>query len=815
MVAVESQQLLELYAYTTAEYAQKGYLKIGHCQRGRHLTRIHEQFGTSNPEQPIIKMVEPLPEGKTDHHIHQELIRRGIERVEESVGQEWFKATIDDVKRAYNIVCFGSPRLHSYSPRNEQTEATKKAIKWFKGEYTPEVIEGAAHADRFLLNAKMRFGKCFTGIQIAKALEATHTLVVTYKPEVIGEWIEVVNDHIEFQNWTGIRARKNAQNLNEPHLSEAGQFPHHTGPIVTCVSLQDLQIEQDGSVKKRLQEIVKIKWNLIIFDEVHFGSRTERAKYIIDSLKWEKRLDLSGTPFRLIQEEDFCPEQVFTYSYLDEQANKKKEKQDDTDGKAPKIYRIMPDLDISTIEITDEDIQDQTEKYYTDDLDFSLNELFKVVGGKFEHDEAVSHFIDGLCKRTHDARSLSVFGKLADDMGLPTKRHSVWWLNRVESVKALAKKLKAHPYFSNFEIINASGTGNHDDCDNDDQIAKDKLTVEKTIKKTIKGSIKYGTITLTVRRFLTGVTIKEWDSILVLNDVTSPESYYQAIFRIQSAWYDSDARNIIKRKAWVFDFAITRCLRLTFHYADALADQLDQQDSVEQLRNDNIQLVTDGLCETLDIKRFYDGNLKSNPTTAKDVFEAINFTGSRLSLAKRITSDALVSFVSLTHLEMYPQLLEALKRVKGYRTQDVGGVEDFLKIGREAEALKSNQKAREQEEEEIAQENEDFIESEEDKEKRSRKRWFATQVKRLAICMADFIYMTEFREHKIDHVIETKDADFFVTVTGITKEEFKLLCELEFINKQALNRIVREFRCQEESSLSPEQYIFENLKKAS
>jgi hypothetical protein len=205
--------------------------------------------------------------------------------------------------------------------------------------------------------------------------------------------------------------------------------------------------------------------------------------------------------------------------------------------------------------------------------------------------------------------------------------------------------------------------------------------------------------------------------------------------------------------------------------------------------------------------------LSSDKTTAADVFEAINFTGSRQALAKRITSDALVSFISLKHLELYPHLLEALKRVKGYRTQEVGGVEDFLKIGLDAEKLKTKDVQEHQFEQELEEENQDFIESEEDKEKKSRKRWFATQIKRLAICMADFIYMTQFREHKIDHVIETKDSEFFRIVTGITKDEFRELCDLEFINRHALNRIVRAFRCQEESSLRPEEYIYEYLKK--
>jgi len=808
-----ARDLLELYVYTTTSYEPKGYLKVGHTFRGRHETRIAEQFGTSNPEKPIIKMVEPLPDGKTDHHIHQQLLKNGIEKVEDSVGQEWFKASIEDVRRAYNEVCHQSPRLFSYQPRAEQQQAVTKALRWYKGEYPVETREGAAHPDRFLLNAKMRFGKCFTGIHIADALKAKKCLIVTYKPEVISEWIDVVNEHVQFSTWTGIRAKRNENNINDPHISSEGKFPQSDGPIALCVSLQDLSINADGSTKKRLAGVLRFKWDLIIFDEVHFGSRTERAKYIIDSLKWSKRLDLSGTPFRLIQEEDFCAEQVFTYSYLDEQANKRAEKIADPFGNH-KIYQIMPDLDVSTIEITDEDIQEQAEKYFTDDMDFSLNELFRVSSGKFVHDDAVTHFIDGLCKRTHDARAISVFGKLGEILGTPPKRHSVWWLNRVDAVKALTKKLNAHPYFSNFEIINAAGTSDSETEVSDAAIVRDKQEIETKIRRTHVDPKKLGTITLTVRRFLTGITIKEWDSILVLNDVASPESYYQAIFRVQSAWYNSDTKEVIKPKAWVFDFAITRCLRLTFHYADALADQLDQQDSTEQIRNDNIQKVTDGLCNTLDIKRFYDGNLKSDPTTAKDVFEAINFTGSRLSLAKRITSDALVSFVSLKHLEMHPGLLEALKRVKGYRTQEVGSVEDFLKIGKEAEALKALRDTNDKDENELEKDNLEFVETDEDKEKKSRKRWFATQVKRLAICMADFVYMTQFREHKIDHVIETKDSDFFAVVTGITKDEFKALCDLEFINKQALNRIVREFRCQEESSLSPENYILSYIKKA-
>ena len=312
-----------------------------------------------------------------------------------------------------------------------------------------------------------------------------------------------------------------------------------------------------------------------------------------------------------------------------------------------------------------------------------MNELFKANKSDFIYSDAVEHFLDGLVKAGHDARAISVFGKLGTQLGAPPVRHSVWWLNRVDSISALVKKLKAHPYFSRFEIINASGCEKNDN-DEDSVIARDKSVIEEKIWEVKDNPNKLGTITLTCRRFLTGITIKEWDSILVLNDVKSAESYYQAIFRVQSAWVDKASRKVIKPCAWVFDFAISRCLRLTYEYANALADQLDQQDSHEQnvpLDRDNLTKTVTGLCDTLDIKRFYEGNLKGNSTAAKDIFDALNLEGSRVSLAKRITSDVLVNFGALKLLEDNPHLYEVLKKVKGYRTQEVGGIEDFVKIG--------------------------------------------------------------------------------------------------------------------------------------
>lgn len=812
---------LELYAYSTESYLKDGVVKVGHTEVGRTDIRVKEQFGTSNPERPKYVHIGELPDGITDKDVHNAMIMNGCKHIKDAPGKEWFKVTslddpFEDVRRAYNKVKHGSNRPDNFTLREEQAGAVEKAKKWLLKEYDENVIRSATHPERFLINAKMRFGKCFTSIHLAKALNSKNTLIVTYKPDVIGEWIDTVNKQVAFDKWAGIRAKKK-KGRHDPCLSDDGEFPKVDGPIVMCVSLQDLWIGNNGETKKRLHKIPNISWDLIIFDEVHYGSRTDRARDILEKLDYKYRLDLSGTPFRLIEQDDFCAQQVYTYSYLDEQERKKKEAELDPNEEREGVYRQLPDLNIATIEITETDIQEQKDKFETDDIDFSLNTLFETQEGVFVHEDAVGHFIDGLCKREHDARAISVFGKLGEQLGCPAKRHSVWWMNRVDSISALIEKLKKHPYFSRYELINASGSDNKKDDNDDNIIARDKSVVQEAIQNVENDASRLGTITFTCGRFLTGVTIKEWESILILSDVQSAESYYQAIFRVQSAWVDKKSQEIVKRRAWVFDFAITRCLKVTYDCASNIADQIDQQESFEQrvdVNKNNLEIVTEGLCESLDIKRFYEGRLTGDSTSAKDIFEVLNHEGSKIALARRITSNVLVNFGCLKMLESNPELLDILKKVKGYRTQEVAGItaDELVKIGRDAEDLenvKNDPNATPEEKEKAV---EDFVEKEKDKERQSRKKWYATQIKRLAICMADFIYMTMEREYNIDDVIQTKSPEFFEVMTGISKDDFVLLCDLGFMNRFALNRIVREFRDQEDTSLNPEEYIYENLK---
>ncbi len=795
----------KLYVYSSDTWLEKGYIKVGQSidvQSRKSAAQTH------SPEE--LKLIETfnLPGDLQDHDIHKELERSGFERtaITKNGGKEWFEADINDVRRAFNNLTIKEARAHSYDLRSEQASAVKKALLWYNNSQSTISYKTASHKNRFLLNAKMRFGKCFTSISIAKELNSKNTLIITYKPEVLSEWIETVSDHLKFKNWYLIRALKK-NNTKELSLEEDGSFPKVNGPQVTCVSLQDLEISSSGKTKKRLSKLIQKKWDLVIFDEVHFGSLTGRALDIINTLKYSKRLDLSGTPFKLLESEDLCKEQIFTYSYLDEQENKNKEIRSKSNDY---IYRIFPTLDISTIEITKEDLQEQLDEYRNEDLELSLNKIFEASSSKFKHPHAVDNFIDGLVLKNKKARSISVYGSLSTTLELPTKRNSVWWVNSVSTAKAFVKKLKEHPYFKNFEIINAAGTGKSTVEDDDEKaneiIAKEKHQVISKIKKSQRDDKSFGTITLTVRRFLTGVTIKEWDSILILNDSESPEEYYQAIFRVQSPWVSNFGNQILKPKAWVFDFSITRCLRMKIGLANAIATESIKNKPAAKTK-DELGNTANDLCSSFSLKSFVDGQLYPNPMTASDIFAAINLGAARSSLARRITSDAIINLIPLKLIEKDKQLAKILDSIKGYRTQEIGSIKNLVQIGKIEDDIDRGKKTRKDATPKGKL-------SKKQKEIKRQRKLIATQIKRLAIAMADFIYMTEEREFSIEEVLETKEAIFFKTVTGISKTDFKKLCDLRFIKKEKLNEIVRDFYLHEETSLNPDEFILSSLNEA-
>ena len=524
---------------------------------------------------------------------------------------------------------------------------------------------------------------------------------------------------------------------------------------------------------------------------------------------------MSGTPFRLMGQVDFLPQQIFTYSYLDEQTNKQREITDDPHNKKPKIYRRMPDVNMHVIEVVERDLGCSTQSFYSPSEGdvFSLNQLFKVKNNKFTHPEAVDHFLSSLAStHPHQATSLSLYGTLGNKINLPPKKHSVWWLNRVASVQQLIKALKRHPDFQNYELINAAGC-NDDEELSDTVFAKSKECIQNTIARIENKELnKSGSITLTCKKFLTGVTIEPWNMILVLNDVSSAEAYFQAIFRSQSAYTKGD--KILKPTCYVFDFSPYRALKTVYEYADALAEE-KERDPVRIKDEDLIKHIADDLCSKMRIKKFCDGNLTGKPVDFNELSAAVSSREGTVSLAQRITSDALIKAPSmLSVLEQHPYLYEVLRNIRGYKIISTPSKAECIEIGKQSRKPKANEEF-DLDESELAQLNQSEVNKEKNKKLKAKKSWYAMQIKRLSIGLSDFIYMTKKRELKIDHVIQSTQPELFKSITGISIDDFNQLCEFELVRKDPLNRIVRDFRHQEESSVEPEKYVGKFLRSSS
>ena len=348
-------------------------------------------------------------------------------------------------------------------------------------------------------------------------------------------------------------------------------------------------------------------------------------------------------------------------------------------------------------------------------------------------------------------------------------------------------------------MINASGGGSRITEGNIEKqetwIAKNLSTIRAAIKRSINTGISSkGSITITVKRFLTGVTVKEWDSILILNDVESPEAYYQAIFRVQSPWVSEEDQNIVKKPdSWVFDFSISRCLVLKNSINNLVNDPKSYEEEKKSLED---------ISRSFFLNKYIEGNLDPEAVTPEDIFSVLNTSYAKNSLARRIVSEALIHRVSLDVLNQ-KNIREILKNIKGYRKQTLNKNIIFKKLGPLEKIPRrgnSSEKRQSQLDKHSKKIKDDIL-------------WASEQLLKLSISMTDFIYMTQKREDCIDDVLNTTKANLFKSITGISKKDFQKLCDIEFIKKEKLNQIVRDFKDQETISLKTEDFITQAIEK--
>ena len=566
---------IKVYGYTLPEVPNhKGYVKIGDTSRDA-ARRIFEQVGTAglNPD-ILFERLARKSDGQwfRDKELHKFLVLNGIEKKDfNGTADEWFNFK-DNLSRAeeltdkfinkdYDEVQISDEHT-DYILRREQLDAVERTFEYYSSSQEPK---------EFLWNAKPRFGKTLTTYDFIRKIFAQNILIVTNRPAIANSWFDDFQKYISWQE-PYMKFVSETDALKDKAMSRVQFFEYAVGNIerkisqVAFLSLQDLKgAKFAGGNYDKLEWVRDLKWDLLVVDEAHEGVDTEKTDVAFDNIQREFTLHLSGTPFKAIANNKFSANQIFNWSYTDEQEAKKN--WDESLGSNP--YENLQTLNLFTYQMS-KMIEDELSKGITledeknVDYAFDLNEFFKVKeNGTFEYEESVLRFLNNLSSGKFPFAS----DKYRDEL-----KHTFWLLPRVNSAKAMEKMLRNHPVFKNYKVVLAAGDGAtlHDDIEEE---ALDFKENEKSFNK-VKNAIQENerTITLSVGQLTTGVTIPEWTAVLMLNNIKSPSLYFQAAFRAQNPHqYVQDGKLYRKENSYIFDFSPERTLLLYDEFANNLS----------------------------------------------------------------------------------------------------------------------------------------------------------------------------------------------------------------------------------------------------
>lgn len=550
-----------IYAYTTPEIARhNGWTKIGYTEQPV-AQRLKQQTHTAD----VLYRVEwqgnaiyddGSGEVFTDHDFHAYLRKL---KVENDRTNEWFHVDGEQSRRYFQDFRMNRGRVQldaaiPYSLRAEQAKAVAQTKAYYQNRSGGE----------YLWNAKPRFGKTLSVYDLCKQIDAQTVLIVTNRPAIANSWY---SDYVRFMGReSGYLFVSHVDALaGQPHvLDEQGYLDaaaqgDELYKRIEFVSLQDMKgAKAFGGEYEKLRHLADIQWDLLVIDEAHEGVDTYKTDLAFDRIHRKFTLHLSGTPFKALANDKFAADAIFNWTYADEQAAKR-----DWQGEPGEVnpYANLPMLSLYTYQMS-EIIRDEVSRGVeidgeTQEFAFDLNEFFKVKPtGAFEHDAEVDRFLDALTAQNKFPFSTP---ELRAEL-----KHTFWLLNRVDSAKALAKKLQAHPVFGDYEIILAAGDGKLDDTD-ENQKSFDR--VKAAIAKHEK------TITLSVGQLTTGVTIPEWSAVLMLSNLKSPALYMQAAFRAQNPCLFRENGNFRRKEnAYVFDFDPARTLLIYEQFANDLSE---------------------------------------------------------------------------------------------------------------------------------------------------------------------------------------------------------------------------------------------------
>ena len=788
----------KIYAYELIGVAShKGYIKVGYTERDVD-TRIREQTHTVAVPYRVLETWPAMrSDGScfTDKDLHAVLRRKGLRQLNEGEDRnEWFRCTLNDVRAAVYAVRNRTEnvenRTNDFAMRPEQKEAVDKTEAYFRS-------AAAEGYPKFLWNCKMRFGKTFAAYQLAKRMDFKRVLVLTFKPAVVSAWQEDLNTHKDFEGWQFI------SRTTELTYETADQ----SRPIVCFGSFQDyLGVDKTtGTIKGRNEWVHTINWDLVIFDEYHFGAWKENAKklfeqddeddYDSENMEQYSRADacdetwlpittdhylyLSGTPFRALNSGEFIEEQIYNWTYSDEQRAK-----ENWQG-AHNPYAALPRMVMMTYKIP-ESIQQIAKQGEYDEFD--LNVFFSAKGKgrdcRFVYEDYVQKWLDlirgSYLETTVDELKLGAKKPalpFADSRLLNVLQHTLWFLPNVASCYAMANLLadRKNTFYHDYQINVCAGTE-----------AGIGAAALEPVQRSMGDPLETKTITLSCGKLTTGVTVKPWTGIFMLRNLSSPETYFQAAFRVQSPWEvttDKGQKEIIKKECYVFDFALNRALRQISDYSCRL-----------NIHEGNPEKKVAEFINFLPVIA-YDGS-SMRQINAGDILDIAMAGTSATLLAKRWESVLLVNVdnETLSRLIANKEAMDALMKIEGFRSLN----SDIETIIAKSEKVK---KAKKEGTKDLTPKQKKEL-SDEEKEYKSKRKQIQEKLIKFATRIPVFMYLTDYRERCLKDVITQLEPGLFKKVTGLSVKDFELLVSLGVFNDSMMNDAVYKFKRYEDASLS-------------